>query len=110
MNNMPINRFADTLRSAGETERYLQVLRGSCDPALAAGVMCRSLVSVAPDGTLHDCDFNQALGLPVASPAPGHVGAFDADALARREIVFGEHCLGCLAGAGSGCEGALVHA
>ena len=33
---------------------------------------------------------------------------FDFDAALSRRIVFGEHCLGCTAGAGSSCGGATA--
>jgi DNA-binding LacI/PurR family transcriptional regulator len=32
--------------------------------------MCRDTLSVAADGRLHDCDFNQMLELPLAAGAP----------------------------------------
>jgi hypothetical protein len=70
--------------------------------------MCRNLISVAPDGTLHDCDFNQMLGLRLHHTAPQHLRNFDLDALRQRRIVTDEHCLGCTAGAGSSCGGAVA--
>ena len=78
------------------------------NPAAAASVMCRSLVSVGYDGTLYDCDFNQMLELPVEEGDPRHLRDFDAYALARRRIVTGDHCLGYTAGAGSSCGGAVT--
>ncbi|MEZ5967306.1 MAG: arsenosugar biosynthesis radical SAM protein ArsS [Planctomycetota bacterium] len=154
--NMPIARFAQWLRQSGNYERYMQVLVDAFNPAAVAGLMCRNLVSVGPDGTLYDCDFNQMLGLPLhpsrAAVQPsavepgsirGEAGAmadhpsraavqrsavepgsircnagamaddpsrpaiaeFDIEALQRRRIVTGDHCLGCTAGAGSSCGG-----
>jgi hypothetical protein len=66
------------------------------------------MLSVGWDGTLYDCDFNQMLELPVASPPSRHIRDFDADALAARTIVTGRHCFGCTAGAGSSCGGATT--
>ena len=77
---------------------------GSQAPAAAPGVMCRDTISVSWDGGLYDCDFNQMLDLPVASPAR-HIRDFDAAALAQRAIVVNQHCYGCTAGAGSSCGG-----
>jgi radical SAM/Cys-rich protein len=106
--NMPIRRFLDWLERSGNRARYEQALLDAFNPAAVPGVMCRSLVSVGPDGVLYDCDFNQMLGLPTDRSAPRHVADFDQDALATRRIVTGDHCLGCTAGAGSSCGGALT--
>ena len=106
--NMPIARFAHFLRRTNNYDRYLDKLAGAFNPAAAANVMCRSLLSVGWDGTLYDCDFNGMLELPVTSDAPRHLRDFDYDALVRRRIVLGDHCLGCTAGAGSSCGGAVA--
>jgi hypothetical protein len=63
--------------------------------------MCRTTLSVAWDGTLHDCDFNQMLEIPVALPGGPHVRDFDPAALQSRPIATGRHCFGCTAGSGS---------
>lgn len=103
--NMPIARFRDWLVRSGNEERYRQTLLEAFNPAAVDHVMCRDLISVAPDGALHDCDFNQMLGMPVEERAPRTIFEFDADALAQRAVVTGDHCLGCTAGAGSSCGG-----
>jgi hypothetical protein len=96
--NLPISRFRHFLERSGNYGRYMDRLAGAFNPAAAANVMCRSLVSVGWDGTLYDCDFNQMLELPVGNDGPRHVRDFDAFLLARRRIMTGEHCLGCTAG------------
>jgi radical SAM/Cys-rich protein len=110
--NMPIRRFRHFLERTGNYRRYMDRLAGAFNPTAAANVMCRSLVSVGYDGTLYDCDFNQMLELPVGggegANVPRHVRDFDVHLLARRAIVTGEHCLGCTAGAGSSCAGAVA--
>ena len=112
--NMPIARFLEWLRRSGNEEGYMQALLAAFNPAAAANVMCRDLVSVGPDGTLYDCDFNQMLALPLAAQAPDdvriptHVRDLDVARLARRRIATGDHCLGCTAGAGSSCGGAVT--
>lgn len=106
--NMPIARFRHFLERTGNLDKYMSRLASSFNPAAAASVMCRSLVSVGYEGNLYDCDFNQMLGLPVSRGVPQHIRDFDAFLLARRTIVTGDHCLGCTAGAGSSCGGAVT--
>ncbi|MBE0416790.1 MAG: arsenosugar biosynthesis radical SAM protein ArsS [Coriobacteriia bacterium] len=106
--NMPINRFARQLRDLGAQEEYLERLGSACNPAAALNVMCRTMVSVGPDGTLYDCDFNQMLDLAIGSDRPATICDFDAERLKGREIRFADHCFGCTAGAGSSCGGATT--
>jgi radical SAM/Cys-rich protein len=106
--NMPLGRFQMELTRRNEERDYLNLLRRSFNPKTVEGVMCRHQISVGWNGTLYDCDFNLALGLPVNHGAPGHIRAFKAEALRTRRIVTGEHCFGCTAGSGSSCSGALL--
>ena len=110
MTNMPINRFRLHLDKSGQYEAYMDKLLAAFNPAAAAGVMCRSLVSVGHDGRIYDCDFNQMLELGAcgASGRPLSIFDFDLDEIARRRIRFAEHCFGCTAGAGSSCGGATA--
>ena len=110
--NMPIKRFAHFLEREGKDEEYMALLASHFNPGTVDGLMCRSLLSVGWDGTLYDCDFNQMLELTQGTP--GVMGArtiWDVDdlgALERQPIATGSHCLGCTAGAGSSCSGALA--
>lgn len=106
--NMPIARFAEWLERSGNAEAYRQRLLDAFNPAAVGNVMCRDLISVGPDGSLYDCDFNQMLGLPTEPGAPRNIRDFDRRRLAERAIVTGEHCLGCTAGAGSSCGGSVT--
>jgi radical SAM/Cys-rich protein len=106
--NMPISRFLDDLLESGRYEQYMQKLIAAYNPAAAAGVMCRTTLSVGWDGRLYDCDFNQMLELGLESGLPQHIRDFDAARLNQRRIVTGQHCYGCTAGAGSGCQGAIA--
>ncbi len=106
--NMPISRFLEDLVRSGRHEEYLAKLVAAFNPAAAAGIMCRTTLSVGWDGRLYDCDFNQMLELPLVAGLPRHIGEFDAPALARRRILTGQHCYGCTAGSGSGCQGAIA--
>jgi len=105
--NMPIGRFADWLRRADLYDEYLCKLENAFNPRTLASVMCRSEISVAYDGRLHDCDFNQMLALGLEPRLPETIFDFSLAALRGRPIVVGEHCLGCTAGSGSSCAGAL---
>jgi radical SAM/Cys-rich protein len=106
--NMPINRFLEFLVRTEQYEAYMERLVQAYNPAAAAGVMCRSILSVGWDGRLYDCDFNQMLELPLAPDQPEHIAEFDPHRLAARMITTGLHCYGCTAGAGSSCTGAVV--
>ena len=86
---------------------YMEKLSNSFNSAAAQEVMCRNTISVGWDGKLFDCDFNQMLELGVAS-ASKDISNFDAEQLKRRNIVLGQHCYGCTAGAGSSCQGTLA--
>jgi hypothetical protein len=84
------------------------MLASAFNPATLDGIMCRSLISVGCDGTLYDCDFNQALGLGLDVSAPRHILNFDHAVLSRRTISVDDHCFGCTAGQGSSCAGAMA--
>lgn len=106
--NMPISRFLDYLLQSGNYEKYMQKLVDSFNPAAAANVMCRSIISVGWDGQLYDCDFNQMLELNMDHGAPDHIKNFNINTIKNRRIVTGQHCYGCTAGAGSSCGGATA--
>ncbi len=105
--NMPISRFRTDLVAHGKLDAYMQKLETAFNPDAVAGVMCRDLISVGWDGQLFDCDFNQMLNLPLAEGQPRTIADFDARQLSERPICTDAHCLGCTAGAGSSCGGAL---
>jgi radical SAM/Cys-rich protein len=107
LTNMPIKRFARDLARRGESEAYLALLVNHFNAATVDALMCRNTLSVAYDGRLYDCDFNQALELPLAGPAT----LFEVDdvgVLGALPVATAAHCFGCTAGAGSSCGGALA--
>ena len=108
--NMPIQRFGSTLVSKGQFNDYMKLLRSAHSDANLESVMCRSLVSIDYLGYLHDCDFNQMLGLPlrVAGKARAHLRDVIGRNLDGNAIVVRDHCYGCTAGQGSSCGGALA--
>ncbi len=106
--NMPVSRYLEFLIESGNYEQYMERLANAFNPSAAAGVMCRSMISIGWDGTLFDCDFNQMLELPVGPGLPSHIRDFDPRQLNHRQIVTRNHCYGCTAGAGSSCGGTTV--
>ncbi|MFO0775628.1 MAG: arsenosugar biosynthesis radical SAM (seleno)protein ArsS [Nitrospiraceae bacterium] len=106
--NMPVSRYLEWLLESGNYEAYMERLAQAFNPAAAAGVMCRTTLSVGWDGTLYDCDFNQMLDLSVDHGAPRHIRDFDPARLQHRTIVTRNHCYGCTAGSGSSCGGAVT--
>jgi radical SAM/Cys-rich protein len=106
--NIPISRFLDFLIETGNYEDYMEKLINAFNPSAVTGLMCRNTMSVDWQGYLYDCDFNQMLGLKTNDRAGQHISNFDIDALERREIVIGQHCFACTAGAGSSCQGTTV--
>lgn len=103
--NVPIARFRADLERDGGYDAYMDLLRDNFNAAAADTIMCRNLVSIGWDGSIYDCDFNQALGLR----APPGRTVFDIESfseLSGDPIHFGEHCFACAAGAGSSCFGA----
>ncbi|MEE9602822.1 MAG: DUF3641 domain-containing protein, partial [Thermoguttaceae bacterium] len=108
MTNMPLGRFLDNLLDSDELREYMRTLAAGFNPAVVAGVRCCTTLSVDWTGRLFDCDFNQALGLGLEKGLPQHIGKFDRAGLASRRIMTGQHCYGCTAGAGSGCQGAIT--
>ena len=106
--NMPIGRFLRDLERDGRAAAYGALLSGRFNPATVPSLMCRRQVHVSWDGSLHDCDFNYALGIHTNSGAPTHIREFDVQRLERRRIQTDSHCFGCTAGCGSSCGGSLT--
>lgn len=109
LNNMPISRFLEWLEQSGNLQAYMQLLVNSFNPGTVTGLMCRNTLSIAWDGRIFDCDFNQMLDLEAQQPdgQHPHIRNFNLEMLTRRQIVTGSHCFGCTAGAGSSCGGAI---
>eukprot|EP00741_Cyanophora_paradoxa_P025530 tig00000383_g24636.t1 len=108
--NMPVTRFADALEREGKLGDYLKLLADNFNGATLPNVMCRHQVNVRWDGALFDCDFNQAIDMPLTGPDGARMTIFDVDSLTeldRTPIATGSHCYACTAGSGSSCGGAL---
>lgn len=101
--NNPSGRFREFLERSGNLEDYMNKLCTAFNPATLQNMMCRYQVSVGYDGSLYDCDFNQAIGLKISTGE----SIFDLAerSCGPRRICFGKHCYTCTAGAGSSCGG-----
>ncbi|PKN69985.1 MAG: radical SAM protein [Chloroflexi bacterium HGW-Chloroflexi-5] len=108
LTNLPVGRYLEYLLASGNFEDYLSTLCHSFNLIAVDKVMCRTTLSVGWNGSLYDCDFNQMLDLKVDHGAPDHILNFDMQKLEKREIVINNHCYGCVAGAGSSCQGATT--
>ncbi len=97
--NVPLGRFRNWLKHTENFQRYMQKLVSAFNSCALDGVMCRSLVSVAWDGYLFDCDFNLACGLPM-SGRKVHVSDLDGPPAAGAPIATADHCYTCTAGSG----------
>jgi radical SAM/Cys-rich protein len=110
LTNLPVGRFASYLRHNNKLDEYMELLISAFNPATIDGLMCRNTISVGWRGEVYDCDFNQQLGMQwsgVDGNEPLFLWDIDPDSLEDREIMTGDHCFGCTAGAGSSCGGAI---
>jgi radical SAM/Cys-rich protein len=105
--NLPISRFLDYLIASENYEDYMYSLVEAYNPAAVKSVMCTNTISISWDGWLYDCDFNQMLGLKIASKVK-HISEYNEDIINDRDIVISQHCYGCTAGAGSSCQGSVT--
>ena len=107
--NLPIARFASYLKNNNLLGDYMALLNDAFNPATVNGLMCRNTISVSWQGEVFDCDFNQMLQMQWHDDDQGlHLWDVDPARVEHREILTGDHCFGCTAGAGSSCGGALL--
>lgn len=97
--NTPLGRFRKWLCESGNLDNYLQLLASSFNPCVVKGLMCRTLISVAWDGFVYDCDFNLAKGLPVAGQRT-HISEMEGPPSPGTPIAVADHCFTCAAGSG----------
>jgi len=113
LTNIPIARsiarFGSILLSRGEFDDYMGLLKSAMCPTNLDSLMCRSLISIDWRGRVYDCDFNQMLGLPVATGNRQEIYLTDLSAvdLEDQPVVVADHCYGCAAEQGSGCGAEL---
>ncbi|MBP2645720.1 MAG: radical SAM/Cys-rich domain protein [Firmicutes bacterium] len=105
--NAPIGRFRTQMEKQGQLDHYIKMLADNSNAQNLAKVMCRNMVSVDWQGRLFDCDFNQALKLPMAL-LDNYIGRIRREDIENRLIETGTHCFTCIAGTGSSCQGSLA--
>ncbi|KJR40513.1 radical SAM domain-containing protein [Candidatus Magnetoovum chiemensis] len=99
--NVPLGRFKEFLIRTNNFENYMNRLICAFNSETLDKLMCRSLISLGYDGSLYDCDFNQAAAIPITDGYPKHIDDFDIGLLSERQIALGDHCYSCTAGQGS---------
>jgi radical SAM/Cys-rich protein len=109
--NLPISRFASYLKNNNLLGDYMALLNDAFNPGTVSGLMCRNTINVSWQGEVFDCDFNQMLKMQWSRDGGSqglHLWEVDPARVENRQILTGDHCFGCTAGAGSSCGGALV--
>ncbi len=107
--NLPVSRFASYLKNNNLLGDYMALLNEAFNPSTVDGLMCRNTINVSWQGEVFDCDFNQMLKMQWRDRGQGmHLWEVDPAQVENRQILTGDHCFGCTAGAGSSCGGALV--
>ena len=104
--NNPTGRFRTFLNEKGIYDTYLKRLFDAFNPATLENMMCRFQLSIAWDGGIYDCDFNQTLKQPIKGQ--GTIFDIATQGPLPRTINFGDYCYACTAGAGSSCGGATA--
>ena len=97
--NVPLGRFKTWLKKTGNFDNYMEKLITNFNPDAVENLMCKSLVSIAWDGYLYDCDFNLADNIPLGGEKT-HISQKEAIPQARALIATADHCFTCTAGAG----------
>ncbi|MDX1958763.1 MAG: arsenosugar biosynthesis radical SAM protein ArsS [Leptospiraceae bacterium] len=105
INNIPVNRFLNSLIKSEKFDYYMNVLVNAFNIQTLEGLMCRHQISIGYDGFIYDCDFNQMLELK--SESVQHISEFNLNDFLNRRIVIGNHCYACTAGNGSSCGGEI---
>lgn len=106
--NLPIARFAADLREHAQWDAYMDLLANSFNPATVDGLMCRSTINIGMTGEVFDCDFNQMLKMQLRNGKDLYLWDVTPQTIGQYPILTANHCLGCTAGVGSSCGGALA--
>ncbi|MGO5073823.1 arsenosugar biosynthesis radical SAM (seleno)protein ArsS [Clostridium sporogenes] len=104
--NNPVGRFGAFLKRSNNLEGYMERLSNSFNSSTVENMMCRNQLSIAWDGKLYDCDFNQTLGWTVNGK--NHISMLKGHPIEKRQISLGNHCYACTAGNGSSCGGSTT--
>lgn len=110
--NIPMGRFAKYLQIKRIESEYIDFLATHYNNLTLPNLMCKNQWSVDYDGKIFDCDFNQIEGIQ-ARGKRGQILTLK-DFLREENLNLGNiiqtrnYCLGCTAGSGSSCGGAVV--
>ncbi|HDK7167742.1 TPA: arsenosugar biosynthesis radical SAM protein ArsS [Clostridium botulinum] len=104
--NNPVGRFGAFLKRSNNLEGYMERLSNNFNSSTVENMMCRNQLSIAWDGKLYDCDFNQTLGWTVNGK--NHISMLKGNPIEKRQISLGNHCYACTAGSGSSCGGSTT--
>ncbi len=104
--NNPVGRFGLFLKRSNNLEGYMHRLSNNFNTSTVENMMCRTQLSIAWDGKLYDCDFNQTLGWTIEGT--NHISILKGNPIQKRTICLGNHCYACTAGGGSSCGGSTT--
>jgi len=105
--NMPINRYAESLRREGKLNTYYKLLKENFNEKNLENLMCKKTISVNWLGEIYDCDFNQQINFRENKGPKTLFDLLDESFIFNYRIAVKEHCFACTAGAGSSCGGTL---
>lgn len=101
--NAPIGKFKQFLEKNELLEKYNTLLNLNFNRCNISNLMCKNLINIGYDGSIYDCDFNNALGLKI-----GNIFQITSlKSLIGKEIIVDDHCYACTAKKGSSCFGSL---
>ena len=106
--NMPIGRYLEFLEKTDNLTDYFNDLCSSFNPKTINNIMCQTTLNIGCNGKLYNCDFNQALSIPIDNNHELNIMNTDLETLINKEIIFNLHCFGCTAGSGSSCQGSIA--
>ena len=106
--NMPINRYADSLKREGKLESYYKLLKENFNKNNLENLMCKKTISVNWQGEIYDCDFNQQINFK-SNKGPKKLSDLLNESFPfNYGVAVKEHCFACSAGSGSSCGGTLT--
>ncbi len=105
--NMPINRYADSLKRENKLDPYNKLLKENFNQNNLENLMCKKTISVNWQGQIYDCDFNQQINLNGNNGPKTLFDLMNKSFKFDYEVAVKDHCFACTAGAGSSCGGTL---
>ena len=106
--NMPINRYADSLKRENKLDPYYKLLKENFNQNNLENLMCKKTISVNWQGQIYDCDFNQQINLNGNNGPKTLFDLMNKSFKFDYEVAVKDHCFACTAGAGSSCGGTLT--